>query len=45
MHGYQNVGLEPAYLQVMLGKARPELMSYQDAELQERRDAHLVTPA
>ena len=45
MHGYQNVGLEPAYLQVMLGKGRPDLMSYQDAALQQRRDAHLVTPA
>jgi len=30
---------------VMLGKGRPELMSYQDAALQQRRDAHLVTPA
>ena len=45
MHGYQNVGLEPAYLQVMLGKGRPDLMSYQDEALQQRRDAHLVTPA
>src|SRR5919106_3016344 len=27
IHGYENAGLEPAYLQVMLGKARPELMS------------------
>ena len=45
MHGYQNVGLEPAYLQVMLGKARPDLMSYQDAGLQGRRNAHLVTPS
>jgi mannose-6-phosphate isomerase-like protein (cupin superfamily) len=45
MHGYQNVGLEPAYLQVMLGKGRPDLMSYQDAALQQRRDAHLVAPA
>lgn len=45
MHGYQNVGLEPAYLQVMLGKARPDLMNYQDVELQGRRDAHLVTPS
>ena len=44
VHGYQNVGLEPAYLQVMLGKARPDLMSYQDAALQGRRDAHLVAP-
>jgi mannose-6-phosphate isomerase-like protein (cupin superfamily) len=45
MHGYQNVGLEPAYLQVMLGKGRPDLMSYQDSALQQRRDAHLATPA
>jgi mannose-6-phosphate isomerase-like protein (cupin superfamily) len=45
MHGYQNVGLEPAYLQVMLGKARPDLMTYQDAELQGRRDVHLATPS
>lgn len=45
MHGFQNVGLEPAYLQVMLGKGRPDLMSYRDAALQERRDAHLVTPS
>jgi len=43
VHGFQNVGLEPAYLQVMLGKARPDLMTYQDSELQQRRDAHLVT--
>ena len=43
VHGFQNVGLEPAYLQVMLGKARPDLMTYQDRELQQRRDAHLVT--
>ena len=45
MHGYQNVGLEPAYLQVMLGKGRPDLMNYQDAGLQQRRDVHLVSPA
>jgi mannose-6-phosphate isomerase-like protein (cupin superfamily) len=41
LHGFQNVGLEPAYLQVMLGKARPDLMTYADADLQARRDAHL----
>jgi quercetin dioxygenase-like cupin family protein len=47
IHGFENVGLEPAYLQVMLGKARPDLMTYADASLQERRDAHLhpATPA
>jgi quercetin dioxygenase-like cupin family protein len=42
IHGFENVGLEPAYLQVMLGKAKPELMGYVDAELQRRRDAHLT---
>ena len=26
IHGFDNVGLEPAYLQVMLGKGRPDLM-------------------
>jgi mannose-6-phosphate isomerase-like protein (cupin superfamily) len=41
VHGYENVDLEPAYLQVMLGKARPELMSYADSRLQARRDEHL----
>ena len=45
VHGFQNVGLEGAYLQVMLGKARPDLMTYKDAELQQRRDAHLVARA
>jgi mannose-6-phosphate isomerase-like protein (cupin superfamily) len=44
VHGFQNVGLEPAYLQVMLGKARPELMTYADAELQRRRAEHLSGP-
>jgi mannose-6-phosphate isomerase-like protein (cupin superfamily) len=41
IHGYENAGLEPAYLQVMLGKGKPELMSYTDAGLQARRDQHL----
>jgi mannose-6-phosphate isomerase-like protein (cupin superfamily) len=41
IHGFVNVGLEPAYLQVMLGKARPDLMTYADAALQQRRDEHL----
>src|SRR5437764_4746269 len=43
IHGFQNVGLEPAYLQVMLGRATPELMTYTDQELQARRDEHLRT--
>jgi mannose-6-phosphate isomerase-like protein (cupin superfamily) len=41
IHGYENVGLEPAYLQVMLGKGRPDLMSYTDRDLQSQRDVHL----
>jgi mannose-6-phosphate isomerase-like protein (cupin superfamily) len=41
IHGYENVGLEPAYLQVMLGKARPDLMTYVDGGLQRERDVHL----
>jgi len=45
IHGFENVGLEPAYIQVMLGRARPDLMSYVDTGLQARRDAHLGTPS
>src|SRR5262245_66119608 len=47
VHGFVNVGLEPAYLQVLLGKARPDLMTYTDASLQSRRAEHLesVRPA
>ena len=45
IHGYENVGLEPAYMQVMLGAARPQLMGYTDAELARRRDEHLKAPA
>ncbi|HYE91880.1 MAG TPA: hypothetical protein VEA38_12705, partial [Terriglobales bacterium] len=41
IHGYENVGLEPAYLQVMLGAAKPQLMGYVDADLAARRDEHL----
>ena len=41
IHGFVNVGLEGAYLQVMLGKARPDLMTYTDASLQQRRAEHL----
>ncbi len=42
IHGFENVGLEPAYLQVMLGRARPDLMTYADPALQAGRDAHLT---
>jgi mannose-6-phosphate isomerase-like protein (cupin superfamily) len=41
IHGFENVGLEPAYVQVMLGKGRPELMGYVDRDLQATRDIHL----
>jgi mannose-6-phosphate isomerase-like protein (cupin superfamily) len=41
IHGFENVGDEPAHLQVMLGKARPDLMTYTDTALQSERDAHL----
>ena len=41
VHGFHNDGLEPCYLQVMLGKAAPDLMGYADAGLQQRRDSHL----
>jgi len=42
IHGFENIGLEPAYLQVMLGRARPDLMRYADPALQAGRDAHLA---
>src|SRR6266436_516575 len=45
IHGFVNVGLEGAYLQVMLGKARPDLMTYTDASLQHRRAEHLGSGA
>ena len=41
VHGYVNDGVEPAFFQVMLGTARPELMGYADPELARQRDAHL----
>jgi len=42
IRGYINEGLDPVYFQVMLGKARPDLMGYTDPELYERRSAHLT---
>ncbi len=44
VHGYHNDSLEPVWLQIMLGKGRPELMGYSDDALFERRDAHLTEP-
>ena len=45
IHGYDNASLEPVYFQVMLGRGKPEAMGYADAELFERRAAHLSDPA
>ena len=41
IHGYQNDSLEPVYFQVMLGRARPELMGYKDPELAKDPGVHL----
>jgi mannose-6-phosphate isomerase-like protein (cupin superfamily) len=45
LQGYVTVfiedGVEPVYMQVMLGRGRPEPMGYADDELYKRRDAHL----
>jgi len=41
IHGLENVGLEPAYLQVMLGAPHPGLMGYSDPALEQQRDVHL----
>ena len=39
MHGYMNSSLETVYFQVMLGKSRPALMEYQDADLRAAAEA------
>ena len=41
IHGFQNDGLEPVYMQVMLGRGKPETMGYADEELYKRRADHL----
>jgi quercetin dioxygenase-like cupin family protein len=41
IHGYINDGVEPAFFQVMLGTARPELMGYTDPTLRDQRGVHL----
>lgn len=41
IYGFENVGLEPAYIQVMLARGQPGLMTYADAALQARRTARL----
>jgi mannose-6-phosphate isomerase-like protein (cupin superfamily) len=42
IHGYRNDSLEPVYMQVMLGRGRPEPMGYADDDLYRRREAHLA---
>ena len=42
IHGYINDGLEPVYMQVMLGRGRPETMGYADKTLFENRNPHLA---
>src|SRR5215831_14224061 len=44
IHGFQNDSLEPVYMQVMLGRGRPEAMGYADDDLYRRREAHLGRP-
>jgi len=41
IHGYQNDGVEPVFMQVMLGRGKPETMGYADDELYKRRADHL----
>jgi mannose-6-phosphate isomerase-like protein (cupin superfamily) len=41
IHGYVNESLEPCYLQVMLGRGRPETAGFANEELFEKRSSHL----
>jgi oxalate decarboxylase/phosphoglucose isomerase-like protein (cupin superfamily) len=41
IHGYENASLAPVYVQIMLGRGRPEPMGYADEDLYGRRDQHL----
>jgi quercetin dioxygenase-like cupin family protein len=41
IHGYVNETDEPCYLQVVLGRGRPETAGFTDQKLFENRDAHL----
>lgn len=42
IHGYINESLEPCYLQVMLGRGRPETAGFASDELFAKRDSHLA---
>lgn len=41
IHGYQNDTGEPCYLQVVLGRGRPDVAGFADQSLFDRREAHL----
>lgn len=41
IHGYVNETAEPCYLQVVLGRGRPETAGFVDQTLFEKRDSHL----
>lgn len=40
IHGYHNNGVEPVFMQVMVGKPNPEFMGFADAKLFAERDRH-----
>jgi mannose-6-phosphate isomerase-like protein (cupin superfamily) len=42
LQGHVTVFMEPVDMQVMLGKAAPDLMRYSDPDLQRRQDVHLT---
>lgn len=42
IHGYVNETSDPCFLQVMLGKGRPETAGFADSALFSRRDGHLA---
>lgn len=42
IHGYVNESSGPVYLQVVLGRGRPETAGFVDQKLFENRDAHLT---
>ena len=41
IHGYINNSLEPVWIQVMLGRNKPETMGYSNEQLYQRRESHL----
>jgi len=45
IHGYQNNTVDMVYLNVMVGKGKPDLMGYTDPELFKRRAEHIEAAA